>query len=102
MIQTIATFIISIIILSTLFELIRTYIHSLFNDSNNLEDDINEKQVDKRKCYDSYINDNPIWFETSETIITPILFRRNYYAENLKTLRRYKYKTKYNKRWKNL
>ena len=99
MIQTIATIIIFIIIISTIFELLRTYIHSLFKDSNEFDNNINEKQVDKRKCYGSYINDNPIWFQTSEIIITPIIFRRNYYAENEQTLRRYKYKHKYNKIW---
>ena len=91
MIQPIATFIISIIIISTLIELLLTFVYSLFKSSN--------KSDDGKIKYYPYISIDPIWYETTKTITYPVLFRRNYYSENLKTLRRYKYKHKYNKIW---
>ena len=93
MIQTVASFVISIVIISTLIEILITFVSSLFkySDDNIVECDVN------RKSFGYYID--PIWFESTQTIISPILFRRNYYSQNLKTLRRYKYKHKYNKLW---
>lgn len=95
MIQSIATFIISIIIISTLIELLRTFVSSLFKSPNKTKDVNIEEHNVKKKSFGYYVD--PIWFESTQIITTHILFRRNYYFEKLNTLRRYKYKHKYNK-----
>jgi hypothetical protein len=97
MIKTIITISVSILIIFTIFEIIRSYISSLFDDQKLIVNEIKDYGI-----YDYSNKDNQIWFETTETITIPIITRRNYYAENQQIIRRYKYKNKYNKLWKKL
>lgn len=56
MIQSIATFIISIIIISTLIELLRTFLSSIFESPNKTKDVNVEKHDVKKKSFGYYID----------------------------------------------